>query len=298
MRTADHLQHSLASFVELLAESEARINELNVFPIADNDTGTNALATARSIQREAAHEPDCSLSDLAKRIASAALMSSRGNSGLILGQYLTGLSAALVEDPWPDEWLHALRAGAEQARAAVVDPHEGTILTVADKAALASGDSAPELLVDASERADKAVIQTEFQLEALTKRGVVDAGGVVLSLFLRALADIVANEPEFTIADRVVARPARRRGDASTVLAATVVGYELQFNCQVTDSIDDSRLRDLLGAFGRDVVVGSDEGLLVAHVHAKNIGPVVEAVHHLHPFNIRIEALLEQVDNV
>ncbi len=292
VRTAEHLQHALWQFVALAEGAENRLNELNVFPVADSDTGTNVLRTAEAIAQEVGTEPASNLEQVAKAIGHAAMMSSRGNSGLILGQYLTGFSSALVEDPWPEEWSTALKAGAEKARGAVSNPVEGTILTVADEVATATGVSSPEILTDASKKADAAVVQTEFQLPVLSKAGVVDAGGVALSLFVRALADVVCNEPEFTIVDRVVARPARRKGDAEPLAHREVVGYELQFNL-ASGSTDADEVRTLLSTMGTDVVVGTDGDTIAAHVHASDIGSIIETVLHLQPFNIQVDALLE-----
>lgn len=292
VRTAEHLQHALWQFVTLAEGAENRLNELNVFPVADSDTGTNVLRTAEAIAQEVGTEPASNLDQVAKAIGQAAMMSSRGNSGLILGQYLTGFSSALVEDPWPEEWSTALKAGADRARAAVGNPVEGTILSVADEVAVAVGSSSPEILLDASKKADAAVVQTEFRLPVLTKAGVVDAGGVALSLFVRALADVVSSEPEFTIIDRAVARPARRKGDVEPPMKHEVVGYELQFNLAAgLAEVDEIQM--LLSALGTDVVVGTDGDTLAAHVHAADVGSVIEAVLPLQPFNIRVEALLK-----
>ncbi len=309
VRTADHLQHALRRFVDLVRDAEGRLNELNVFPVADSDTGTNVLRTAEAITAgfresidDAGKDAAVDLDELARSIGRSALMSSRGNSGLILGQYLTGFSLALVEDPWPEEWASALLAGANLARTAVAEPVEGTILTVADAVAQATGESVPEILLDATRRADAAVVQTQFQLPVLTERGLVDAGGVALALFVRALTDVVSNEPEFTIADRLGSGPTRRKGDAAPVTAPVIVGYELQFNCRLNNPAANTpgyaadtaqRVRDLLVSLGTDVVVGEDQEILAAHVHALDIGRVIEAVMYLEPFNIRIEALLE-----
>ncbi len=292
VRTAEHLQHALWQFVILAEGAENRLNELNIFPVADSDTGTNVLRTAEAIAQEVGTDPASDLDKVAKDIGHAAMMASRGNSGLILGQYLAGFSSALVEDPWPEEWSTALKAGAAKARSAVSDPVEGTILSVADEVATAIGISSPEILTDASKKADAAVVQTEFQLPVLTKAGVVDAGGVALSLFVRALADVVSNEPEFTIIDRVIARPARRKGDTEPSVHREVIGYELQFNLAI-GSADADEVQSLLSALGTDVVIATDGDTIAAHVHAADIGPVVEAVLPLKPFNIRIEALLE-----
>ncbi len=293
VRTADHLVQTLQRFARRAARAETRLNELNVFPVADRDTGTNVRKTIESIVNEVGSEPPDDLAKLVRTVGQVALRSSRGNSGLILGQYLTGFFDEIVEDPWPEEWVGALQAGAVKARAAVDTPEEGTILTVADAAARATGTTVPQTLIDAASRADQAVIRTQFQLDVLTHHGVVDAGGVALSLFLGALADVVSNEPEFTIADRVVTRPARRKGDADPVAVQVVVGYELQFNCALETVESADHLQEMLRAFGSDVVVASDGDTLAAHVHAPEIGEVIEAILGLRPFNIRVEALLE-----
>lgn len=299
VRTADHLQHVLIDYQHALEEAESRLNELNVFPIADSDTGTNLKLSVQAIVRSLFAEHDLSLAEVSSRVSSAALASSRGNSGLIFGQYLSAFSAALVEDPWPEEWAEALRCAARQARATVLEPVEGTILTVADRAACAEGDSAPAILASAAGLAEEAVVQTQFQLEVLKESGVVDAGGVGLALFLRTLSSVVSSEPEFTIADRIaapqriagsrgIAAPQRRFSDTATA----VRGYELQFNCLASQCGGLEAVKTLVGSLGHDVAIGSSGDLLAVHVHAEDLGPVVEGVLSLSPTNIRIEALL------
>lgn len=292
VRTADHIQHVLIDYQHGLEEAEGTLNALNVFPIADADTGTNLKHTIAGIVRSLFSDHDLALVDVGQRIAAAALQESRGNSGLIMGQYLTGLVRNLVEDPWPEEWSTALNAAAKQCRAAVSNPVEGTILTVADRAAEATGDNSPALLRCAAGLASEAVTQTEFQLDVLRDRGVVDAGGFALALFLETLSDVVGNEPEFTIEQRLGDTTTVAAGGIPPTEAREVVGYELQFNCRERSGLLEDDVRSQALTLGSDVVVASHDGVIAVHLHTPEVGQAVEAFLHAKPFGIRIEALL------
>ena len=156
-----------------LERNRARIDDLNVYPVPDGDTGTNMLLTVRAV-REAleAGETD---------IVRAALLGARGNSGVILSQIIRGAVEGFDED---GSVATALRRSSDSAWAAVREPAEGTILTVirevADEAESRRDDELPELLHALVERGDEAVARTQEQLDVLRKAGVVDAGAAGL----------------------------------------------------------------------------------------------------------------------
>ena len=171
-----------------LERNRARLDDLNVYPVPDGDTGTNMLLTVRAV-REAleAGETD---------VAHAALLGARGNSGVILSQIVRGAVEGYAED---GSVATALRRGSDAAYAAVREPVEGTILTVsralAEEAEAHDDAELTELFSQLVRRGDEAVAQTRDQLEVLRKAGVVDAGAAGLVEIVRGIAAHLAGEP-------------------------------------------------------------------------------------------------------
>ncbi len=184
------------------------VNALNVFPVPDGDTGTNMLLTLRSGHRHANEALDESSAfgsgRFAAELARGALMGARGNSGVILSQYLNGFARALegVSDASPTDLARALTGAADAAYGAMSSPVEGTILTVAraaaDGASSATGGSDPAdpaaTLLAAAEAAEAAVEQTPQLLPVLADAGVVDSGGQGLALLLRAMTATLSGD--------------------------------------------------------------------------------------------------------
>lgn len=198
--------------VKALGAHRDEIDQLNVFPVPDGDTGTNMLLTLRAMTDALRRERPAALAPAAAVMARGALLGARGNSGVILSQFVRGMAEVLggladgqpVADA-PTLLAAAIRRGAERARAGVADPSEGTILTVADRAA----DAATEIAVQvaktmagvaavttaAAAAAAEAVGRTPQQLDVLRRAGVVDAGGRGLSIILDALAVATGGDP-------------------------------------------------------------------------------------------------------
>ena len=193
-------KHSPASVVRtwarlaaaaLTAEREA-LNRVNVFPVADADTGTNLYLTVREgAHRVAAADPELGAAALMREFARGALVGARGNSGVILSEWLRGLSTAAQDGQGIEV---ALQAAATAARVAVVEPAVGTILTAADvaaeqavAAAQAAGATVDEVLAAAVEGARAAALDSPRQMAALARAGVLDAGACGLVLILEAL---------------------------------------------------------------------------------------------------------------
>ena len=168
-----------------LYNNKSRVDELNVFPVPDGDTGTNMSLTMTAMSNELAKKEDASLTKIADAMSFSTLRGARGNSGVILSQFFRGISRNLKgkEECGAAEIADTLMAGSDAAYKAVMKPTEGTILTVAREAAtgaqMAANES--EKLADifkaAVERGNKALEYTPEQLPALKKAGVVDAGG-------------------------------------------------------------------------------------------------------------------------
>src|SRR5215831_7098202 len=167
-----------------------RIDDLNVYPVPDGDTGTNLTLTVRAID-EALHKdgPD-DRAALAKELARAALMGARGNSGVILSQIVRGATDSLARS---DDLARAFRSASDAAYRAVKKPVEGTMLTAIRELAEAAerGLSLPEIVA----AGDDVVARTRDMLPVLRDAGVVDAGAAGLVEIVRGLAAVVAGEP-------------------------------------------------------------------------------------------------------
>src|SRR3954465_14438729 len=186
--------------VEVLSESRSRLDDLNVFPVPDGDTGTNLLLTAQAAVAELDRQAGLTTESAWSILARGAVLGARGNSGTILAQLLRGLADQLAGQPPADgpTFAAAMLKAADTAYSAVADPEEGTFLTVARAgadAAVAAVDAdragLPDVVRAAADGARVALEATPGQLEALRAAGVVDAGGAGLCLVLDALVTTV-----------------------------------------------------------------------------------------------------------
>ena len=281
----------------VLALSEARstLDDLNVFPVPDGDTGTNLLLTAQAAVEaldQATQDPG-NVDSPWLTLARGAVLGARGNSGTILAQLLRGLADHLAGQPPADgpAFAAALQKAADTAYSAVADPEEGTFLTVAraaGTAAVAAVDTeSGELAVAVRAAADgarEALARTTDQLAALREAGVVDAGGAGLCLVLDALvATVTGIEPA-----RSSLAPRARRGDQRHQHAGDVPhqpppgpGSEVQYLLADTDEAAVARLHERLAALGDSlVIVGVDTPTgreWNVHVHVADIGAAIEA---------------------
>jgi len=198
------LRDAVAAAHEALLEHEAALNRLNVFPVADGDTGTNMAATVGSV-RAALNGDGLTMPAVRDALRRRSLIAARGNSGVILSQFLGGVAEALP--PWGPatgaDLADGLHRGRDAAWAALAEPVDGTILTVADAAAEAGGAAAaaegsapdPATVLQAAARAGRrALRRTPALLAVLARAGVVDAGGAGLSLVLDAFAATLSGE--------------------------------------------------------------------------------------------------------
>ncbi len=267
-----------------LEERRAEINALNVFPVADADTGTNLLATMRAaVQAADAAQAAASANQVAAALARGATAGARGNSGIILSQVLRGIAEATTEGPLTATTLRAaLHRAAALVREALSVPVEGTILTVlecaADCASACAEDTLAEVAVAAADGAAKALGETPSQLGVLRAAGVVDAGARGLVVLLDALVAVVLGETP--------TRPEYLPGEFAAVAeAAEVVDsagdephFEVMYQLSDTDLARITRLRERLAELGDSVVVvGDGSGNWSAHVHCADAGAAVEA---------------------
>jgi DAK2 domain fusion protein YloV len=285
-----------------LEDARARIDSLNVFPVPDGDTGTNAYLTMEA----ACSAVDAALADgrsrarAAAALARGALLGARGNSGVILSQILKGTGDVLAElpDDQPVDGAavaRLLRRGADLAYAAVARPVEGTILTVARAAADAAQEAVDsgatetsEVLARATESARVALDRTPELLETLRMAGVVDAGGQALVVVLDALSEVVngVRRPR-SVAPRAIVKPIedRREGDYSGP------AYEVMFLLDAAES-SIPELRAALDSLGDSLVIVGGDGLWNVHVHVDDAGAAVEAgMSAGRPYRLRISYL-------
>ncbi|MEV0173999.1 DAK2 domain-containing protein [Streptomyces sp. NPDC050803] len=290
--------------LEALGRAREEIDAINVYPVADGDTGTNLYLTVESaaaavdavfIGHEAGTDGAVpSLADAVRAMAHGALIGARGNSGTILAQLLRGMAQVLAADGDPAHadatgLRLALRHAADSARQAVAHPVEGTVLTVASAAADAAGGAEGDcgaVARAAYEGARAALAVTPHQLAVLERAGVVDAGGRGLVTVLAALVETFTGEtPAVTVAHaRVVldspgdCAPAQDGGPA----------FEVIYLLDAEDAAV-ARLRERLDVLGDSLVVVGGDGLWNVHVHVDDAGAAVEAgVEAGRPHRIRI----------
>jgi hypothetical protein len=274
--------------VDVLSEARTRLDDLNVFPVPDGDTGTNLLLTARAavaaLDAEAARTTETAWSVLAR----GAVLGARGNSGTILAQLLRGLADQLGGQPRADgpAFAAALAKAADTAYTAVADPEEGTFLTVArasGEAAVAAVDRGASTLAEvaqaAADGARLALEATPDQLAALRDAGVVDAGGAGLCLVLDALVLTVTGT--LPVRPPLARRSPRRSGEHAPHQPPPGPGSEVQYLLAEADDTSVARLQARLGQLGESlVVVGVDTPTgreWNVHVHVHDVGAAIEA---------------------
>ncbi|MFI7503085.1 DAK2 domain-containing protein [Streptomyces sp. NPDC049687] len=297
-----------------LGRAREEIDAINVYPVADGDTGTNLYLTVESAVAAveavfAGHEAGASpgnpsLSDAARAMAHGALIGARGNSGTILAQLLRGMAQVLAVEGEAlradgDGLRLALRHAADSARRAVAHPVEGTVLSVAAAAADAAegaGGDCGTVARAAYRGACAALAATPAQLAVLEHAGVVDAGGRGLVAVLAALVETFTGEaPVLSGAvtgsvagahTRVEPVPAEDCADGPDGEGGPA--FEVIYLLEAEDAAVD-RLRRRLDALGDSLVVVGGDGLWNVHVHVDDAGAAVEAgVEAGRPYRIRI----------
>ncbi len=321
----------MVDFDRALERHRETINRLNVYPVPDGDTGTNMHLTLESVCRELEALADKGdMEATCKAISHGSLMGARGNSGVILCQILRGMTNAFVpgtgspgEAVGPPRLVAGLREANIAARAAVMKPVEGTILTVVAAAAeaaarllAADGPKGATRLVDVAQAARSGAIdalwRTPEQLPVLAGAGVVDAGGAGLVLLFDALLEVIDDrEPPaaLPLPDAVVERISGGRDAATSMVgerpelaAQCVTGspaelrYEVMYLLDAPDSAI-SAFKDVWAGIGDSIVVVGGDGIWNCHIHTNDVGPAVEAAIDVgRPRDIRVTDLMEQVE--
>jgi DAK2 domain fusion protein YloV len=271
---------SLAAAAALDAH-RTEIDDLNVFPVPDGDTGTNMALTIRSGADALAAAGVGTAGAALSEFARGAVLGARGNSGVIVAQILRGLADA-ADDAGSYRGAHlrvGLANGVAQAYIAVADPVEGTILTVARAAAdgLPDGDTdLAGLLRAAVAAAQTALGHTPEQLPALARAGVVDAGGRGLVLVLDALACTVTGGPSQLPEVAPTVRPDGHRPGARE-MGSIEFEYEVQYLLDAADGAATGLRADLARLGDSVVVAGTGDGTWNVHAHVNDVGAAIEA---------------------
>jgi DAK2 domain fusion protein YloV len=271
------------------------INELNVFPVPDGDTGTNMTLTIMAAAKEVAELENPTMDQLAKAISSGSLRGARGNSGVILSQLLRGFTKEIkaVEEIDTTILANAMARGTETAYKAVMKPKEGTILTVAKGMAdkglemASQTDDIEEFVKEVIEYGDYVLSQTPEMLPVLKQAGVVDSGGQGLMQVVKGAVDgLLGKTVDFSL-DTVQGRRnppsagAAARGAARTDIDTADIkfGYCTEFIINLekdyTDK-DETELKSYLESIGDSLVVVSDDEIVKVHVHTNHPGLAFE----------------------
>ena len=273
------------------------LNDLNVFPVPDGDTGTNMSMTINAAAADLRKIEDPSLEKAASATASATLRGARGNSGVILSLLFKGINKKLKGCEHCDGvlWAEALQGGVDAAYKAVMKPAEGTILTVARLAAAKAAQAAQEnnhiefVHEAAIEEAKAALANTINQNPVLKKAGVVDAGGKGWVVALEAM--LMALRGEDLVVPEGAAAEAREAADFSDFDTEDITfTYCTEFIISRENQNDPDKLREFLASLGDSLVLVDDEEIIKVHVHTNDPGKALhEAIEYGSFVTVKIE---------
>ena len=276
------------------------VNDLNVFPIPDGDTGDNMYMTIQA----GCNAAGSTLSEVAKAVSSGMLMGARGNSGVILSRMFAGLAKGLanVKEADADTFARAMQAGVEESYHAVAEPVEGTILTVFREGVAAAAGSKDldeyfDLLISAM---DLSLAHTPELLDVLKKAGVVDSGGAGLLYIAEGMRAALHGEVAKALDE---AAPAAQHVDLDAFTEDSVLefGYCTEFLLRLQrskvdlDTFDESILSDWLAAHGESLVFFRDGSIIKTHVHTHTPGDILNHCQQYGEFlTIKVENMTLQ----
>ncbi|MGJ3237541.1 MAG: DAK2 domain-containing protein [Anaerolineae bacterium] len=275
------LKWMLAAGVSWLEHHKAKINNMNVFPVPDGDTGTNMVLTIRKAYQQIAHTEEHHIGAIAEQIARGALTGARGNSGTILSMLLRGFSQSLKGKKEMDAETFALACQnavdyAYETVRSVMEPVEGTILTVAREAAAAIRERARTetdlkvLLQELIDAAYQSLENTPNLLPKLKEAGVVDSGGMGLVYILEGMKRFVDGEPVVLDGNaEITANDVPDWQDAITPDDEEGYGYDVQF-LMIGENLNVQQVRADISAMGWSPLVDGDEQLIKVHIHVHN----------------------------
>ncbi len=275
-----------------------RINDLNVFPVPDGDTGSNMSATMSAGANAIKQSDEESIGKVAKALARGMLMGARGNSGVILSQLFSGIAKGLVDkdNVGVVEFSHALRSGVEQAYAAVIHPVEGTILTVSREGAdeaisvCEDVDDFEELFNIYIKELYESLDRTPDLLPILKEVGVIDSGGAGFIEIIEGMRDCLKGK----IYEDKVEQSSDYKVDLTNYKheEGQDFGYCTEFIMQIEKMSEFSQKEfiDMISPLGDSLVVVQDENILKVHIHTQTPGDALNLAQHFGFFvNLKIE---------
>ncbi|MBQ1186455.1 MAG: DAK2 domain-containing protein [Clostridia bacterium] len=285
------LRDAIISAANNIANQKNAVDDLNVFPVPDGDTGTNMSMSIGNAARELARVEGKTVGEVAKVAASALLRGARGNSGVITSLLFRGFSKGFAgaEEITPENLAAAFKAGVEAAYKAVMKPTEGTILTVARvasefaEAAVNEGKDALEVFEAAMDGAKDALAKTPDMLPVLKKAGVVDAGGQGFVVILEGMYSVF-KYGKMIESSSMPAETEEKAESTSRNAAGELEDFDINFpyctefivNRAEDCAKDPSELRSYLESIGDCVVVVDDEEIIKVHVHTDHPGNAIE----------------------
>ncbi len=297
------LRDAIISGANNIINNKESVDELNVFPVPDGDTGTNMSMTIRNAVAELNMLSDSvTVETVAQTAASAMLRGARGNSGVILSLLFRGLSKGLAgkHEATVEDYCNALKLGAEAAYKSVMKPTEGTILTVARVAAEKANDAQckdfAELFDVLTTAAKETLDQTPEMLPVLKKAGVVDAGGMGYYTILMGMASVICGGVMISAKEETATEKAVVTNAAGTFETDIEFTYCTEFIVVKSDvNKDATKLRAFLESIGDCVVVVDDDSIIKVHVHTEHPGKALEeGILYGSLINLKIENMKEQ----
>lgn len=280
--TGGHFRQMMKRAYTLFQQEHENINNLNVFPVPDGDTGTNMLLTLAAVIRAIDEAPEAGIGSISKRAADSAIMGARGNSGVIFSQIFRGIARGLVgkEQATSAEIAKAFQYGVLYAYRAVARPVEGTILTVAKGIAkgthLAVRENLPfaEILAAAIAAGEESLNKTPDLLPALKAAGVVDAGGYGLIVFLQGCLAGLSDSPQEqpSAAPQPLPASIARQSEPIDITRPYCTEFIVKkFTANMAE------VKNILLTLGDSLVVAQGEEILKVHVHTAHPGAVLES---------------------
>jgi len=304
--TGDLYKQMVVNAAAAIENNKQEINDLNVFPVPDGDTGTNMSLTIGAAENALTAMTPGTLAHVAEVVASALLRGARGNSGVILSLLFRGFSRSLkdMDTATSKDFANALTAGVESAYKAVMKPAEGTILTVSRHVAAAAVKAAEteddiEVVLERSLETGYVTLADTINLNpVLAKAGVIDAGGkgylYILDGMLKAMRGVVLEKSSPAAGDQ-------GKADFTQYTAEDITfAYCTEFLIERSKTIKEvNRFRDFLDVRGDSIVVVDDESIIKVHVHTNDPGVVLtEALTYGSLLSIKIENMREQHSEV
>ncbi|MDP4152148.1 MAG: DAK2 domain-containing protein [Bacillota bacterium] len=305
MISGDLLRDMYISAANNIENHKASVNDLNVFPVPDGDTGTNMGMTFRCAANDVKKLDGKSAGEVASAAASALLRGARGNSGVIISLIFRGFAKGLLGKETADgaDIAGALKMGVEAAYKAVMKPTEGTILTVArvagEEAVTYAGETSDALLMfdKIIEVAKDTLSKTPDMLPVLKAAGVIDAGGQGLVYILEGMKSVLDNgviietQESAAVSDR--ADFASFNGEDINFAYCTEYIVNKVYNPRFHEP---QKLRSYLESIGDSVVVADDDGIIKVHVHTNNPGKALEeGLKYGFLSNMKVENMKEQL---